>query len=256
MTEPDVGWPIGPSRPTLRLGEVHIWRVGLALSDADRVRVAGLLSVEELERADRFRFDVHRHRFQTARGALRDILARYLAATDPRDLVFETAEHGKPRLVQSGEAAGISFNSADSADLALIAVTRAAEVGVDLEKIVPERAGEKLAERFFSAAEAETLASLSPDVRIQGFFNCWTRKEAYLKAVGTGLLAPLDSFAVSLVPGEPPRLLFVDGDPAAPDRWSLAALHAAPGYAAAVAIEQTDWQISCWSWAGLMRPPL
>ena len=184
-----------------------------------------------------------------ARAALREILSRYLEV-EAEAIVFEVGEHGKPRLEGSTEGLGMCFNTTDSSDLALVAVTRDAAVGVDLEEIIPERAGDKLARRFFSAVEAETLAALSPEVRVQGFFNCWTRKEAFLKAIGTGLNTQLDSFGVSLVPDEPPRLLFVDGDPGAPGRWALAALHPAPGYAAALAIERPDSQLSCWSWDG------
>jgi 4'-phosphopantetheinyl transferase len=246
-------WDPGPQQPLLEASEIHVWRIGLGLSQGEREHLARFLVPEEHEKADRFRFDRHRHRFTVARAALREILSRYLGA-EPGAIVFEVGEHGKPRLGDSAAGLGVCFNATDSSDLALVAVTRHAEVGVDLEQMVPERAGGKLAKRFFSATEAETLAALSPEVRVQGFFNCWTRKEAFLKAIGTGLNTQLDSFAVSFVPDEPPRLLFVDGDPEAPDRWSLTALHPAPGYAAAVAIERTDSQLSCWSWDGADTP--
>ena len=108
---------------------------------------------------------------------------------------------------------------------------------------------EKLAERFFSPQEVATFQSLPASAREKAFFDCWTRKEAYIKAKGDGLTAPLDGFSVSLSPGEPARLLGVQNDPGEVSRWSLRELEHGPGYAGALAVEGNDWRLKCWEWS-------
>src|SRR5207244_11453763 len=122
------------------------------------------------------------------------------------------------------------------------------EVGIDLEYIRAEVADEPIAERFFASREIAALIGLPAPLRAEGFFNCWTRKEAYIKARGEGLTIPLDAFEVSLAPEEPAALLRVDSDPAEASRWSLQALAPGPGYVAAIAVEGRDWQLRCWEW--------
>jgi 4'-phosphopantetheinyl transferase len=211
-------------------------------------RLLKTLAPDERSRAERFYFQVDRDHFIVARGILRAILSRYLE-TEPEQLRFYYASHGKPELAKEFDRHGVRFNISHSQGLALFAITRDREVGVDLEAIRPGIAGEKIAERFFSPREVRVLRAPPGDLQDEAFFNCWTRKEAYIKAKGEGLSMPLDTFDVSLVPGEPAALLNTKADPQEASRWSLRELFPAPGFAAAVAVEGKDWQLRCWEWS-------
>jgi 4'-phosphopantetheinyl transferase len=134
--------------------------------------------------------------------------------------------------------------------LALYGFTRGREIGLDLEFRREDFASEQIAEHFFSAREVEMLRALPLQLKTEGFFNCWTRKEAYIKAVGLGLSLPLDQFDVSLAPQEPVALLRTGDDEREAARWSLKALTPAEGYSAALAVEGHDWHLKCWGWTG------
>ncbi len=188
-------------------------------------RSSDLLSPDELARAARFRFEKHRNRFIACRSALREILGEYLD-TDPRAIEFAYNPHGKPAV--TGVHFGVHFNVSHSGELAVIAVSRTRELGVDVERIDPRFAGEQIPERFFSAAEIAALRSLPEHLQIEAFFLCWTRKEAYVKARGVGLSLELSSFDVTLAPGEPAAFL------RGADGWEIEAFTPAPGFAAAV----------------------
>src|SRR5262249_7722277 len=145
--------------------------------------------------------------------------------------------YGKPKL--AGELANSDwrFNLAHSNGSALYALTRGREVGVDLEWMRPAIAREQIAERFFSPREKLALQALPPELQTKAFFTCWTGKEASLKATGRGIFLPLDRFAVSLTPGEPPALVEYLGDPNEVGRWTLQELSPGPGYVGALAVE-------------------
>jgi 4'-phosphopantetheinyl transferase len=209
--------------------DLHDWR--LDGSPPQRDALARHLSSDELRRANSFIFSRDRERFLVGRGRLREILAGYLGA-DPRELRFDYGKQGKPQLAMAKEAP--HFNLSHSGAHAVLAVSSGAEVGVDIECVRPiER---ELARRYFSAAEVAALDALSDGQWLDGFFRCWTRKEAVLKAVGTGLLSNLAAFDVSVAPNEPARLLRFDGDPDAPLRWSLFEVRPAAGMIVAVAV--------------------
>jgi len=237
-------WSLPPKTLTLANDEVHVWRASLT-PKASRVQRFWLtLSADERERAGRFYFQQDRERFITGRGLLRAILGNYLGV-EPTQLRFCYGPHGKPALVSEP---GLCFNLSHSEGLALYAVTRGREVGVDLEFLHPDFPYEQIAEHFFSRREISTLLALSPQLRSQGFFNCWTRKEAYIKAKGEGLTLRLDQFDVSLVPGEQATLLFANGDRQELFRWTLQELNPGPGHAAALAVEGRDWRVMRWQW--------
>jgi 4'-phosphopantetheinyl transferase len=162
---------------------------------------------------------------------MRLVLGRY-AHQIPGDLRFLTSARGKPSLMSAN---GLEFNLSHSDDVALLGVTKGGEIGVDVEKIRPIENLEDLAHRFFCPAESEDLLSVCLEHRHLAFFCCWTRKEAYLKAIGDGLHTPLDSFRVTLSPGEPARLLEIHGSLEAAQRWSLYTVDTMPACAAAVA---------------------
>jgi len=224
-----------------------VWRASLELPSSQVQALQHDLSEEELERAKRFHFQRHRTHFIVARRLLRTILGRYLK-TQPSQLRFRYGPQGKPEL--DGEAAqrALRFNVSHSYGVALYAVTHDWEIGVDVERIRPDLAGEKIAERFFSPREAAMLRALPARMQQEAFFTCWTRKEAYLKAKGEGLTLRLDEFEVSVVPGEPAALLSVKGDPQEASQWSLKELDPGPGYVGALAVKGHGWHLRCWQW--------
>jgi 4'-phosphopantetheinyl transferase len=228
-------WP-ATGHPSLDAHAAHVWRV--ALDDATRVDAYWpLLSEEERVRASRFHRDVHRRRFVVAHGALRMILAGYLDAV-PESLAFVVGEHGKPALRRELGTPAVEFNLSHSDDLALVAVTRARPIGVDLERWSEGVEHLELAERFFSPGERDALRALShaPELVEAGFFAAWTRKEAYLKATGHGISRGLHHFDVTLTPGERARLLVDRLDGGAVERWSMIELAPASGYSAALVV--------------------
>lgn len=238
-------WRVPPSNLTLVEDAVHVWSASLAGPDYDMQELESLQEPDELARAQRFYFARDRHHWTIARAVLRLLLARYLNL-DPRRLRFSSNAYGKPVLAFSTPTPSLHFNISHSHDLALYAFAYARELGVDVEYMRPDIEYLSLARHSFSAYENQALRALSSVDLPQGFFNCWTRKEAYIKARGMGLSLPLDQFDVSLVPGEPAALLASREDPLAPQRWSLRSLDPAPGYAAALAVAGHDWQLSCW----------
>ncbi len=239
----------GFPRPQINLpsNDVHVWLVPL---DQLHVRqLATTLSEEEFARADRFHFCRERERFIACRGVLRTILSRY-SCIEPRQLRICYGPYGKPCLEEEVEKDKLQFNLSHSQGLALYAFTRGRKIGVDLEYIRRMPDFGQIAARFFSQNENSALNALPESQRQEAFFNCWTRKEAYIKAIGDGLMHPLNSFDVSLAPGEPARLLNVEGDPEKASRWSLKSLNPAPGYVAALAVAGQDWQLQWKRWPG------
>jgi 4'-phosphopantetheinyl transferase len=233
----------------LRLSEadVHVWRASLA-QPAWRVRqLAHTLSSDERARAERFHFERDRHHFIVGRGLLRVILSRYLGS-EPQHLAFCYGAHGKPALVPPSAEETLRFNLSHAHGLVLYGVARTREIGLDLERIRPIPEAEQIAERFFSAQEHAILRALPASQKAEAFFNGWTRKEAYIKALGDGLTKPLDQFDVSLVPGEPARLLRVEGDAQEVARWGLQSFVPAGGYVAALAVEGQGWHVTYWEW--------
>jgi 4'-phosphopantetheinyl transferase len=231
--------------PALGAGEIHVWSVDLNPSPADVEALGRLLSADEWERARRFRFEQHRRQYVVGRGALRTLLAAYLGDR-PERIAFTYGPRGKPFLEPSLASSGLHFNLSNSADLALVGLVRGIEIGVDVEYLKPMPDCEEISERFFSESERQVLRSLPRELKEEAFFNCWTRKEAYLKAVGEGLAAALDSFDVTLSPGAAPRMLTLKGDPDAAARWFFRHLRPALDFIGTVAIDGGEWQVATW----------
>jgi 4'-phosphopantetheinyl transferase len=208
--------------------EIHVWHAALDREKKVIGQLEAMLSPEEKARADRFHFVNDRNRFVVARGLLRELLGEYLHQ-DPAGMEFSYGQHGKPSLSGENASSGLSFNLSHSSGLVVYAIAKERNLGIDVEHVRPESAGEDIAQRYFSAREVSDLRTLPPEARVEGFFHCWTRKEAYLKATGMGLQIPLDSFSVSLLPEKPVQFL---GGVAS--QWHMAAYHPADGYAAAV----------------------
>ena len=238
-------WLPAPAGLELPQDEVHVWRAGLDLSAERLEQLHQLLSADEQQRVARFYFEKDRRHYAAARGFLRTILARYLRL-EPAHLRFSYNTFGKPEVAAGLSDNSVRLNLAHSHGLALFAVTRTREIGVDLEQVSAERATMDIAQRFFAPAEVAVLHSLPEEARCRAFFNCWTRKEAFIKARGLGLSLPLNQFAVTLAPGDAPALLSAQNDPQAPGRWILRELDVANGYAAALAVEGHGWDLRCW----------
>ena len=210
---------------------VHVWPVHTVASKAIASRLELILAPEERDRADRFRFDHLRHSFVLAHGALRMLLGRYLNVP-PADIQFKYGSKGKPTLASLQT---VDFNASHSGDLAVFAFTECCKVGIDVEQIRPLPDMQNIAARFFCSEEAVELMSLNANEREHAFFLCWTRKEAYIKAIGDGLSAPLDNFRVTIRPGAPARFIHVNHNANTANDWRLCDLQLAPNYAAALA---------------------
>lgn len=214
----------GASRSSDRLA---LWWAPLDISDSASRGFAPCLSLDERRRADRFRRQLDRERFLAARSWLRHLLASQLACA-PGDIPIVTGDHGKPSVAGTD----LSFSASRTAGVALYATSRKMEVGVDIEAIRATVEIDRIAARFMSPAEQRALASLPPRRRLQAFFQCWTRKEAYVKGIGTGL-----GFALADV-----DVWHGGGQPATVGDWTVQQVDVAPGFAAAVAGERLgDW---------------
>jgi 4'-phosphopantetheinyl transferase len=238
-------WPLSPDPPPLERDEVHVWRAVLDVGPRRLEALRDTLDPDERRRAARFVFARDRDRFVAGRGTLRELLARYLGRA-PGELAFSYGPHGKPAV--AGAARDLRFNLSHAGGLALYAVAEGRELGIDVETMRPDFATERIAERFFSPAERAALRRVAAEQRCEAFFACWTRKEAYMKALGRGFSLPLDAFDVSLAPGEPAALLATREDPADRERWWLSALDAGPGVAAALAVEGARCAVRCAEW--------
>lgn len=210
---------------------VDLWRAPLRAGEA-AAAFAASLSPAERERAAAFAFDRERHAFLASRGRLRAVLAGY-AGQDPGSLRLGEDALGKPRLEGECGQGRWRFNVSHSGDLWVCAVALGREVGLDVEEVRPERAGERIAARYFSPSETAALRALPEGERVAAFHRVWTRKEAWLKARGFGITVPLDSFEVSHGPGDA-RLLATRPDPAEAGRWRMVDLDLGPGFAGAL----------------------
>jgi 4'-phosphopantetheinyl transferase len=241
-------WTHPPRDPLPEEDAVHVWCAEL---DQEAVVVRAFrdtLALDEQQRADRFNFTKDRAHFIVARGVLRDILGRYLK-TPPGCVRFSYSEYGKPLLSEETNDRQLRFNVSHSHGLALFAFTKRRKIGLDIEFMREDFASLEIAEHFFSTREVSALRAFPPELRTAAFFRCWTRKEAYIKAIGEGLSHPLHDFTVSLAPGEPAALLSTETDPQEASRWSLVELFPGTDYAAALAVEGNAPALRCWRWA-------
>jgi 4'-phosphopantetheinyl transferase len=254
MRRVDQSWsaPPPPARLALPARELHVWRARLDLPGEVLDRLRAGLAEDERARADRFRADVDRRHFVAARGTLRVLLGRYLAVR-PADVAFRYSAYGKPALARPASAGRLRFNVSHSGGLALYAFALGHDVGIDVERVCPLDDAGAVAERLFSPAEVAALRALAAPDGAGGetFFDCWTRKEAYVKALGGGLSLPLDAFTVAVGRGERTTLLGrrpgrggEGGGPAR--RWTVIPLAPGDGYAAALAVRGAAPRLRQW----------
>jgi 4'-phosphopantetheinyl transferase len=223
------------STQELAEGEVHVWHAYLAPFVVELPQLEELLSADERDRAHRFTRPSDRADFGVARALLRRLLEGY-GVGRAGDICLNYSAEQKPSIGASHAAGWIEFNVSHSHGLAVYAFAHSRAVGIDVELVRPLRDADDIVAQQFATEEKAAYAALPPDQRLRGFFAAWTRKEAFLKAMGDGLGRPLNSFAVTLDPDERARLLRVDGDADAPDQWTLADWTLPPSYQVSIAV--------------------
>lgn len=239
-------WSQAALLPAFPHGRADIWRVRLD-EPSRKISETSLLSPDELSRAGRFHFEKDRLHFSRCRCALRDLLAEYLAIPAV-EIRLEYQPNGKPQLAAEQNPRMLQFNVSHSANTALIAIGSQCQLGVDIEKIREDVDVASLAERFFSAREGAEIRALPHHLLVPGFFACWTRKEAFLKASGVGLSFPLKEFSVTTHPERDPELVDLQGDTEAGKKWLLADLTVLDGYRATVALDRPDARLETYAW--------
>jgi len=221
--------------------EIHIWSADLTALHAQENTNAAILSPDELERAHRFHFQIHRQRFIAARSTLRTLISLYIRIA-PHEIIFSYGQHNKPFLQVPGNTQ-LQFNVSHSNDMAVFAFTAGYAIGVDIEKIQTEY-NQHIAQRYFSQKENESLLQLPQQERIAGFYRIWARKEALIKATGKGLSNLLSAFSVSV--NDDFEVIILDNK----ESWSLLPISIHPAYQSAVATNQHVKKVSYWKLVG------
>lgn len=246
MNENILSWQAAPSHPVLQNNEVHLWCADLNVSENTHKMLVKYLNNDELNRAARFVREQDRSHFIAARGILRDILNRYINLA-PENIEFNYGEHGKPSLNPRQNQCNINFNLAHSQDLAIYAITRLNNLGVDIEYTKRNIEALDIAERFFSKNEIASMHVLSASEQVAAFYRIWTRKEAFVKAIGVGLSHPLDQFSVdgSL---EKSAINFHTENPSIKNDWYVYSITITNEYVAALSLEERNISMLKWHW--------
>ncbi|WP_224982331.1 4'-phosphopantetheinyl transferase family protein [Geomonas agri] len=221
--------------PGLEAVRAHYRLEPLQRPEHEKKRLVGFLSESELQRGARLLDSIKREEFLVGRGLLREILAG-LTGEEPGRLQFAEGEFGKPYLKGCQGYESLRFNVSHAGGQLLVAVCYGVEIGVDLEEVRQDLAFRPMAERYFSVREREELFGLEPRQQLEAFYRCWTRKEAYMKAIGSGFSQPSTGFDVSLRPGQPAIFLGHASVPTEANRWRIQDLAVPAGYCAALAV--------------------
>ena len=233
-------WSPAATLPALAENELHVWRASLDWSHAILSRLENTLNAQERKRAERFLVPHARDRFVVARGILRELLGAYLGL-DAAEVTLSYGPQGKPFLSPEHNSR-IRFSVSHSHEMGLFVFASGQEVGVDIEQVKTNFRGMEIASHFFSEEETAGLAKLPPKLAEEAFFGCWTRKEAYVKALGHGLSIPLRNFTVS----------FTEKKQLVPDEggvlWSCYALEPAIGFTGAVVVAGQNWKLKYLEW--------
>ncbi len=246
MVISSVTWLSTPADLAISNNTIEVWRCPLDSSAAQLKKFASYLSEPERQRAERFRFDDKRCQFVTTRAQLRQCLA-IATGTPAEQLEIATDSSGKPFLVEGGHASEIQFNVSHTDSLALIAITRGHAVGIDVESLAQNVRHKSLAEHYFSVMENEAIAALPPEQVAASFFACWTRKEAVLKAIGTGIAHGLDSFDVAIGREKSHCVTQIRSADGKLETWRIETLFCGDGFAGALAFQPRQLEIRCWS---------
>ena len=241
-----IEWSLMPSNLSISTGMVHVWAWDYACSALDLNRYIPLLSPDECFRMQSFRFEKDRVRYGVSHAVLRILLGRYLGV-QPSFISFDQNEFGKPSLAQALMASELTFNLSHTNGIDLLAVAVGLAIGVDIEEVRPVEYG--TVERYFSPQEQSSLATLTGADWLEGFYNCWTRKEAILKAEGLGLNVRLDAFDVSLSPNTKAAVLGVRSNAGFTSNWHLVELRPAVGFVGALATNAVPSSVTCYTFA-------
>ena len=245
---PPTPWREISKIPPVAPGEIQVWRINLRRPPAEISQRQNLLTAAEKIQAAQFHFSHDQRQFIVRRVARRQLLATNLGLR-PEVIQIESANFQKPAIAETQNPDRLRFNCSHSADWALIALAPEKEIGVDLEQHRPLADAGDLAGKFFSDHEIRELAGLPSALRLQGFYNSWTRKEAFVKAIGLGLAYPLNRFSVSLAPDKPAAILDVADDSAALKKWSVISLEVAPDYSAALVFADKKSSVKYLDWS-------
>lgn len=228
----------------LREDTVQLWCCSFDIHTANLKAYFEVLSADEKKRASKFKFDKDSECYIISRGILRSLIGGYLDI-NAKDVIFKYTSYGKPMLDFESD---LKFNISHSGNMAAFAFFKNQEIGVDIEKIKDDFDVLELAQNFFSTKEIQSLEKQIPKDLPIAFFRCWTRKESFIKAEGSGLSFPLDKFAVSLENDEKAELLETQWDLKEKDEWSLFSFKPSDGYIGAVAVKHGVKNISYHNW--------
>ena len=213
---------------------IDLWRFALDENDATALETSwAALAPDERTRAERLIIPAKRRQFVVGRARLRTILARHLDR-DPASLTFAYGAHGKPEIPEYPE---LSFNLSHSGDTALLGVCFARRLGVDVEETRPGRDFVAIAEHFFSGEERAALDRIGDATRAHAFYRAWTRKEAYLKAIGTGLSFASTRFTITFDPDRPSSVVATEYPGDRPENWRVVDVEPGRSCAAALCVE-------------------
>jgi 4'-phosphopantetheinyl transferase len=238
-------WQTTPDDLLLSPDYVDIWRCCVGLADDQIGELSSLLSAEEKARAQRLKIAEKQNQFVITRGRLRQILGKYLNS-DPCAFKFEYATHGKPYLEERWQGHEILFNVSHSHNFVLIAMSLDHQLGIDIEKIQHDKDHTFLARRFFSKREQAELTALPEEIKRRAFYSCWTRKEAFVKAVGDGITYGLDTFDISVHPDETQPSLNIHTNSTEDITWSVFNIPMDEDYMAALAVTGNTVSVRCW----------
>lgn len=223
--------------------QIHVWAIGLRAPNATHGAYRALLLATEKAQAQKLAFEHLQRSYEVSHGVLRLLLAQYVKCR-PQQITYEFGPEGKPSL--QGDSP-IRFNMSHSGNLGLYAFTTECEVGIDVEEVRKLPDIEQIASHYFCASEInELLSTRTTESRQNAFFRCWTRKEAYIKAVGGGLNLPLDRFQVTLLADAPARFVSIGNDRLEASQWNLHHLEPASGYIGALAYRSVPHAIIVW----------
>ena len=221
----------------LSANAVHIWSASTDIDEKQLHYLQSIISEDEQKRAAKFYFEKDRVRFIVARGFLRMILACYIKKT-PEEFRFRYNKFGKPSLENINNN-NVQFNLSHSDKMIVYGFTSCRDIGIDIERIRTSEDTVQILDHFFSELEKEEFKMIPEEKKKETFYQCWTRKEAYIKARGEGLSIPLDDFSVTLIPGSPAKLIKADKDSAV-TQWHMKDISVASGFAAAAVVSGSE----------------
>jgi len=241
-----INWIKSPLEPSISGEEVHIYYVSISSVENQIPILKNYLTDEEEKKIMKFIFEKDRKCHMISRSVLKDILSRYLSIK-AEDVIFTYNDYGKPFLGNKINNAEINFNLSHSGDMIIYAFSTGRSIGVDVQEIRNMDSTDDIFKRYFSDYENSIFDTLPVELKTGAFYSCWTRKEAYVKAHGSGLSFPLDKFSVSFLPGKDAELLHDEFNDVS--GWTLKEIFSSPDYTAALAVEGNNIKYRYYKWS-------